>query len=59
MEESPEDAWWIEASLKFRRDVLAEFERLVRSKPLERGLPVLDLTEVEVEETESEPSTEQ
>ena len=29
-EESPADGWSIEASLKFRRDVLAEFNRLVR-----------------------------
>lgn len=29
MKESPQDAEWIERSLEFRRDVLAEFNRLV------------------------------
>lgn len=29
MKQSPEDSWWIERSLQFRRDVLAEFDRLV------------------------------
>jgi hypothetical protein len=37
-----ENAHWIEASLRFRKSVLLEFERLVRD-----GIPVTDLQEVE------------
>lgn len=48
MRQSPEDAWWIEQSLEFRRDILKEFNRLVRdgsSNCLEEHGP--DLPEVE------------
>jgi hypothetical protein len=43
MKESPEDAWWIEQSLEFRRDILKEFNRLVRdgsSNSLEEHGPI-------------------
>ena len=48
MRERPEDAWWIEQSLEFRRDILKEFNRLVRdgsSNCLQEHGP--DLPEVE------------
>jgi hypothetical protein len=51
MRQSPEDSWWIERSLKFRQDVLAEFDRLVLD-----GAQTVDLREVE--ETASEPFAE-
>ena len=50
MRQSPEDSWWIERSLKFRQDVLAEFDRLVLDGAQAADLP-------EAEETESEPFT--
>lgn len=45
-EESPEDAHWIEAALRFREAVAREFERLVRE-----GAPIQDLPELEEAES--------
>jgi len=43
-----EDAYWIEANLKFRQAVGREFERLVRE-----GVPVVELPEVEKPERDT------
>jgi hypothetical protein len=48
----PEDAHWIESTLKFRQATLEAFESLVRE-----GVPVADLPEVEERELDAVKET--
>lgn len=59
MRQSQDDAWWIERAIKFRADVLREFERLVDHRVIVgHGLEESDSDLLEVEEPERGPCVE-